>query len=201
MMADALGLLAVAACVGNGEVIPVKVALKPSAVGVAPSGGGGATVALLPFEDSRAERSRLGTRHSVWGSRMDFAPQGGGPGETTAQALASYLASKGWRAQYMTTSMAGDTDVVISGRILDLSVNANGSLGGTEVTAKNKLLVQAKNRADGSSLTETIGHSGNYHVFWFEQEDGEDILADVLEKNFEKFVANTKIDGKTIRFR
>lgn len=197
----AVSLLAVVGCAGNGDLIPVKVALKPSTASMTSPGGGGPTVAVVPFEDSRAERSKLGTRHSVWGVRSDFIALGDSSDVATARALASYLAKRGWQAQYVGSGTAPEADVLISGRIFDLSVNADGALGGTEVVAKNKLAIQAKNRSDGSSITETVSHTGSYHVLWFEQQDAEDILADVLEKNFERLVANTKMDGKSIRFR
>lgn len=196
----AVCFFAVVGCAGNGDLIPVNVALKPSTVNMTPPGGGGPTVAVVPFEDSRAERSKLGTRHSVWGRRSDFTPQGGSLSEATAQALASYLTKRGWQA-YLASGAAPDVDVVISGRILDLSVNAYGAVGGTEIVAKSKLIIQTKNRIDSSSITETVSHTGNYHVLWFEPQDGEDLLTDVLEKNFEKFAANTRADGKSVRFR
>ncbi len=194
-------LLAALGCASIGDQIPIKVATRPVTSDIPPLGGGGVTVAVGSFVDSRADRSKLGTRQSIWGTHSDFVPQGADPSVSMAQALTSYLAKWGWQAQYVVSGTAPEADVLISGIILDLSVNAEGTLHGTEVVAKNKLVIQAKNRSDGSSITETVSHAGSYHVLWFEQQDGEDILGDVLEKNFARFLANTRVDGKAIRFR
>jgi hypothetical protein len=123
-------------------------------------------------------------------------------GEVTAHALAEYLTRKGWRVQYVPTgSRLTGVDVVISGKILEASADARGAVGSTDITAKNKIVVQAKNLSDGSSITDTISHTGTYSVFWYGPEDTEDILSEVMEKNFERFVSQTKFDGPALRFR
>ena len=72
----------------------------------------------------------------------------------------------------------------------------------TDIEAKSKLIIQATNRQDHSSLTRTDAHSGSHdNVFWFEPQDGEQILSEVLERNFERFVMNTKFEDRMIRFR
>jgi hypothetical protein len=38
-------------------------------------------------------------------------------------------------------------------------------------------------------------------VFWYAQEDGEELVSEVLERNFEKFMSSTKFDGAALRFR
>ncbi len=87
-------------------------------------------------------------------------------GEVTAKALTEYLARKGWRAQYV-PSGAGMTggDVAISIKILEAFADAHGAIGSTDIAAKNKIVVQAKNLSDGSSITDTISHTGISSVF------------------------------------
>ena len=126
----------------------------------------------------------------------------GGQYQHNLKAFADYLTRKGWRAQYAASaSQAGGADVVISGKILELSADAHGVVGSTDITAKNKLTVQAANQADGSSITSTNSHTGNYTVFWYAPEDGEELVSEVLERNFEKFMSSTKFDGAALRFR
>jgi hypothetical protein len=91
--------------------------------------------------------------------------------------------------------------VLISGKILELSADAHGVVGSTDITAKSKLTVQAANQVDGSSITSTNSHTGNYTVFWYSPEDGEELVSEVLERNFEKFMSSTKFDGTALRFR
>ncbi|HJR78195.1 MAG TPA: hypothetical protein VJ805_14540 [Nitrospiraceae bacterium] len=199
-------MLLAGGCAGRSDLIPVTLAAKPkdgASTGAVKSLAG-PRVSVIPFEDGRADRSNIGTRKSIWGGESHFNVPSGSPGEETAQALAEYLKKKGWQAQYSKTapSSNGDgPDIVLSGKILDLNVDAKGGFGSTDVNARSKLAIQAKNRADESSITDTLAHSGTYSVFWFEPQDGEDILSEVLEKNFERFVLNTKFEDRSLRFR
>ena len=194
-------------CAGRGDVIPVTLAAKPKG---GASGDGavksmaGPRVSVVAFEDGRSDRSKMGSRKSIWGGETSFNVSSGSVGEDTAQAFADYLKKKGWQVQYSKTvplSNGDGPDIVLSGKILDLNVDAKGGFGSTDVNARSKLAIQAKNRADDSSITDTVVHSGTYNVFWFEPQDGEDILSEVLEKNFERFVLNTKFEDRSLRFR
>lgn len=195
-------LVSFGGCAGKGEVVPVNVALAPAA---APSTGVSASavkVVVTPFLDDRSDRTKLGVRHSLWGSDQEYAVKNGTAGEATAKALADYLARKGWRAQYVeSVSQAGGADVVISGKVQELSVDAHGVVGSTDIVAKNKVTIQAANQADGSSITSTNSNTGTYTVFWYAPEDGAEILSETLERNFEKFLSATKFDGAALRFR
>jgi hypothetical protein len=84
---------------------------------------------------------------------------------------------------------------------LEASADAHGAVGSTDIAAKNKIVMHAKNLSDGSSITDTISHNGTSSVFLYGPEDAEDLLSEVMEKNFEKFVSQTKFDGPVLRFR
>jgi hypothetical protein len=195
------------ACGGRGDVIPVNLAAKPKDGASGPAAAksmAGPRVSVVAFEDGRSDRSKMGTRKSIWGTESPFNVPSGSLGEDTAQAFADYLKRKGWQAQYSKTtplSNGDGPDIVLSGKILALNVDAKGGFGSTDVNASSKLAIQAKNRADDSSITDTVTHSGTYNVFWFEPQDGEDIVSEVLEKNFERFVLNTKFEDRSLRFR
>lgn len=198
-----LGALAgVSGCAGQGDPVPIALALKPLTEKTAASSASAVNVLVTPFGDDRSDRTKLGVHQSFWGTTEPLTMKDGTVGEVTAKALAEYLARKGWRAKYVPTgsSLTGG-DVVISGKVLEASADAHGAVGSTDIVAKNKIVVQAKNLGDGSSITSTISHSGTSSVFWYGPEDTEDILSEVVEKNFEKFVSQTKFDGPALRFR
>lgn len=189
-------------CAGKGEEIPMNVGIAPAATAAAAASVSSVKVAVIPFQDDRSDRTKLGTRHSLWGADQIYTVKSGTIGEATAKAFADYLTRKGWRAQYAASAnQAEGADVVISGKILELSADAHGVVGSTDITAKNKVTVQAANQEDGSSITSTNSHTGNYTVFWYAPEDGEELLSEVLERNFEKFMSSTKFDGAALRFR
>ena len=134
-----------------------------------------------------------------------FNVSSGSAGEETAQAFADYLKRKGWQAQYAKTAPAASEagpDVVLSGKILELAVDARRGVFLTDIEARTKLVIQARNREHTSRLVRTDALAGSDgDELRFEPQDGESILSEVLEKNFERFVINTKFEDRGIRFR
>ncbi|MBI4002524.1 MAG: hypothetical protein HY348_12165 [Nitrospira defluvii] len=205
----AVGLLLLLGCSGKSDIIPMSLNPKPptesNGTGQVVKSMSGPRVTVIPFEDGRADRTNVGSRSSMWGGESYFNVPSGSAGEATAQAFADYLKGKGWQAQYAKSeppASESGPDIVLSGKILDLAVEAKRGFMLTDIEAKSKLVIQASNRQDHSSLTRTDAHSGSHdNVLWFEPQDGEQILSEVLEKNFERFVVNTKFEDRTIRFR
>ncbi|HKO29974.1 MAG TPA: YajG family lipoprotein [Nitrospiraceae bacterium] len=195
-----LGIIIATGCAGKGERIDLKV---PIAKGtdekvVAMSS---ATVAILPFEDHRTDRLHLGTRHHLWGGESRFSLSSGSLGETTAQAFADYLKSRGWNATLVKGNGAPEADVTMTGQLIDVVVDAQSGIGQTTLNAKSRLAVQVKNHADGSQVRETLTSTGVNQVFWFDPEDAQELLNELYNKNFEKFMLDTTLDGKFLKLR
>lgn len=195
-----LGIILAAGCASKGERIDLKVPMASGADGkvVAMSS---ATVAIQPFEDHRTDRSYLGTRHHLWGGKSRFSLPNGTLGEATAQAFADFLTAKGWNANLVRDNAAEGADMTITGRLIDIGVDATSGIGQTTLSAKSRMAVQVKNRADGSQIRETLTGTGTNQVFWFDPEDAQDLLNELYNKNFEKFVADTKLDGTILKLR
>lgn len=195
-----VSLVALAGCAGTGEVIPLQihpVVTKSEAI-VKPAPA--LRVAVGPFEDGRSHKTGLGVRTHLWGGVSYFDVPGGNHADVVAQALTDYLTSKGWRV----TKRGGDdkgADVVLTGKILDIGVHAKSRVGFTEVTTKSKLALQAQNVADGSTIRMTLNGSGGDDVFWFDPEDAEALVNDVLTDSFGKLVQDTTIESKLLRLK
>ncbi len=194
------GIIFAAGCAGKGERIDLTV--HGASVGdekvVAMSSP---TVAIQPFEDHRTDRSRLGTRHHLWGGESYFSLSNGTLSEATAQAFADYLKGKGWNVTVAEGNRAAGADMTITGRLLDVGVEANSSVGQTTLNAKNRMIVHVLNHADGSEVRETLTSTGASQVFWFEPEDAQELLNELYNKAFEKFVTDTKLDGTILKLR
>ncbi|MCW5800690.1 MAG: hypothetical protein LZF60_10066 [Nitrospira sp.] len=204
----AVGLLLLMGCSGKGDIIPMTLTPKAKEMpntssAVKPMAG--PKVVVIPFEDARADHAKVGSRSSMWGGETDFHVSSGNAGEETGQAFADYLKRKGWLVQYQKAAPPesdNGPNIVLSGKILDLAVDAKRGFFMTDIEARSKLVIQANNREDGSSIVRTDAHSGSHdNVFWFDPQDGEELLAEVLEKNFERFVLNTKLEDRSLRFR
>ncbi len=194
------GIILAAGCAGKGERIDLTV--HGASVGdetvVAMSSP---TVAIQPFEDHRTDRSRLGTRHHLWGGESQFKLSNGTLSEATAQAFADYLKGKGWNATVAEGNRAAGEDITITGILRDVGVDAKSGIGQTALNAKIRLIVQVQNHADGSQVRETLTSTGASQVFWFDPEDAQELLNELYNKSFEKFVKDTQLDGKIIKLR
>ncbi|TKS64696.1 MAG: hypothetical protein EWM73_00134 [Nitrospira sp.] len=195
-----LGIILATGCAGKGERIDLQVPMASGAEDkvVAMSS---ATVAIQPFEDHRTDRSHLGTRHHLWGGESHFSLPSGTLGEATAQAFADYLKGKGWNAIVAKGHEIAGADMTITGKLVDVGVDAKSGIGQTTLNAKSRLVVQVKNYADGSQVRETLISTGTNQVFWFDPEDAQELLNELYNKNFEKFVTDTKLDGKILKLR
>jgi hypothetical protein len=193
-----LVFLIVTGCAAQGEKIDVKISTKAGTEAKPPTDTA-VKVAVVPFQDDRIDRSRLGTRQHLWGGESTFALPSSTVGEASARALADYLKQKGWQAALSTNGTGAD--ITITGRVLEVAVDAKSGVAHTTITGRNKMVIQADNSADGSKIRETVSGIGNDTVFWFDPEDAEELLNDLYEKNFERFLADTKLDGKVLKLR
>ena len=193
-----LSSLVITGCAAQGEKIDVKISAKPGTEAKPPAATD-VKVAVVPFQDDRIDRSRLGTRQHLWGGESTFALPNGTVGEASARALADYLKRKGWQAAVATNSTGAD--ITITGKLLEVAVDAKSGVAHTALTGRNKMVLQAKNAADGSKLSETVSGIGSDTVFWFDPEDAEELLNELFDKNFERFLADTKLDGKVLKLR
>jgi len=205
LLASGFGLLVLVACAGKGKVIPIDIRGSDSAGPAMTKETGGLSVAVTAFEDSRPEKNRLGTRTHFWGGESYFNLLGGKPGaEVAAQAVADYLKMTGWRAELVKGGGWGaesNADVTLSGKLLDLSVDAKGKFLQTEISSKSKIVVQALNRADGSTIRMTLNGAGTESVFWFDPEDAQGLMNEVLIASLEKLVVNTKVENNLLRLK
>jgi hypothetical protein len=191
-------VILLAGCTTTGERVDVVIPTASTGAGAAVTGSGnGPRVVVKPFEDARMDRTHLGSRSHFWGDTSYFDLPKGTVGEAVAKALVQQLNKRGWQA-----SMDGGTaDATITGTIQDLSVTAVSKFGRTELAAKNTMMLRVANHSDESTIQERLLGSGTDQVFWFDAEDAQQLVNEVLEKNIEKFIADTKVDGKTLKLK
>lgn len=194
-----IGLFAMVGCAGTGEVIPLQ--LHPVSTGAekittqAPP----LRVAIGSLDDGRSHHTGLGVRTHLWGGVSYFDVPGGKPTDAVAQALTDYLAAKGW--QVLKPGSRETADVVLAGKIQQLFVHAKSRVGFTEMTTATRLALQATNAADGSVVRLTLNGSGADDVFWFNPEDMQVLLNDVLTDSFAKLTQDTTVENRMLRLK
>jgi hypothetical protein len=197
----AVGLHALAGCAGSGEVVPMDIrAAVPTETTVKRPAG--LRVAVVALEDRRANKNAIGLRTHIGGGETYFDIYGGEPGDVVAQVLADYLRQKGWQAWMAKPGITvpGDSaDVTLSGQILDVSTRAQSRFGSTVITATVRLAIEAKNAADGSVLNLSTMASNSDTVFWFKEQDAQELLNSVLQGSLDKLAGTTRIEGRSLR--
>ncbi|MEP6887644.1 MAG: hypothetical protein ABI945_04900 [Nitrospirales bacterium] len=196
-----VGILALAGCGAKGEVVPINLVPVVQTSTQKPD----ALVVIVPFEDARPEPTHLGTRSHIMGGQSYFEIPGGKHGDAVSKAVADYLKGKGWNVMLVKSadSIAPEKpDVILTGKILALSMDAQSRfLRTTEMAAKSKIAVQAQNTADDSNVRMTLNGAGSQNVFWFDAEDAEKLLNDVLAESMEKLTTDTKFERKMLRLK
>lgn len=195
-----LGVSLATGCAGKGERIDIDVPVA-NVAGEKVAAMSSPTVAIQPFEDHRADRSHLGVRHHLWGGESHFSLSSGTLSEATAEAFADYLKGKGWNVTVAKGNRTTGADLTITGILIDVGVDAESGIGQTTLNAKSRMAVEVQNHADGSQVRETLTSAGSNQVFWFDSEDAQELLNELYNKNFEKFVKDTKLDGKILKLR
>lgn len=194
-----VSLITLAGCAGKGEVIPLQ--LHPVPAGAEKMTTPAATIRVVigPFDDGRTYHTGLGVRTHLWGGVSYFDVPGGKPADAVAQALTEYLTAKGWHV--LKQGSREGADVVFAGKIQEFFVHAKSRVGFTEMTTTTKLAIQATNTADGSVVRMTLNGTGSEDVFWFDPEDIQDVVNEVLTDSFGKLIQDTTVENKQIRLK
>jgi hypothetical protein len=195
----AVCLAVLAGCATNE---PVDLVIPSTSTSNASSTTGMATgpkVVVKPFDDARMDRTHLGSRSHFWGDMSYFDLPKDTAGEAVAKAVVQQLNKRGWQAS-LDGGGGAAPDATITGTIQDLSVIAVSKFGRTVLVAKNTMMMRVANN-DQSTIQERVLSSGTDQVFWFDPEDAQQLLNEVLEKNIEKFIADTQVEGRVVKLR
>ncbi|TKB90201.1 MAG: hypothetical protein E8D41_12695 [Nitrospira sp.] len=199
------GLLMGTGCGGTGKTVNLDLQQKHDAVQFMETEP--VRIVIESFEDRRQEKNRLGLRTHLWGGVTYFNVAGGRPGDMVAQILADRLKTRGWKNRAWTvqvtpsglTTNPNNADIVISGQLLDFSANAKSRLFSTVVTTNSRLVFTAKNIGDQSSTTRSIEGAQRETLFWYSDDDAQQLLAATLKDDIDRYLAETTIENKMLR--
>jgi hypothetical protein len=191
-----------AGCGGKGETRYLDVR-TPTAAAPSPEQEP-VRIVIEPFEDRRADKTRVGQRTHLWGGVTVFNVAGEQPGEVIAQALADRLQSRGWRGrpwkvQVGQSAAVPDADIVISGQVSEFSATAKSRVFSTVINASNKFSIQARNLSDSSATIRSVEGAQRTTVFWFAEEDVQELLAATLKDGIDRFIADTMVSDRALR--
>jgi hypothetical protein len=194
--------LALAGCAGKGEMRHLD--LKAPQTAGKPAEAGSAKIVVVPLEDRRAEKGRIGVRTHIWGGETQFNVAGDRPGDIIAAALVDRLKSRGWQdrawnARLGAAGTTADADIVITGAVQEFSAHAKSRVFSTAINTTGKFVFQAKNLGDGSTTTRLVEGAHKDLAFWFDEEDLQELLTETMMDGIERFISDTKIEQKALR--
>lgn len=198
-----VGVMAVmAGCVGEGKTRYLDVR-TPTAAAPSPEQEP-VKIVIEPFEDRRDDKTRVGQRTHLWGGVTVFNVTGERPGEVIAQALADRLKNRGWRGrpwkvQVGRSADVPDADIVIGGQVQEFSATAKSRVFSTVINASNKFSIQARNVEDSSVTIRSVEGAQRTTVFWFAEEDVQELLAATLKDGIDRFIADTMVADRALR--
>ena len=196
----ALGLvLLLAGCAGTGEVVPLKIKSLPSVRSINQNFQD-IKVVVERFEEG-SEASRLGVRTHLGGGETVFTAQGGKIGEVVAQVVADNLKSMGfqvWVRRSDATEVPAKPDITITGEVQQLSVQARSRVFSTKMTTKIKVVIQAANASDRSTVRLNLEGARESAVFWFEPDEVQELVNRTLKENLDKLLADIRVQDRAL---
>jgi hypothetical protein len=196
------GLLTSPGCGGSGQTFYFDVIPKQQSAQMAELDA--VKIVIEPFEDRRADKSRIGMRTHLWGGLTYFNVAGEKPGQVYAQALAERLQARGWqdRAWNVRIAQAGsipDADIVISGQIFEFAANAKSRMFSTYITSSNKLTITARNNVDRSSTSRSLEGAQSDTVVWFSEDDVKQVMTATVKDTLDRYLSDTTISQRAVR--
>jgi uncharacterized lipoprotein YajG len=197
-----VGVWMMSGCGGSGQTSHLDVIPKQEPAQMAEPEA--VKIMIEPFEDRRVEKNRVGMRTHLWGGVTYFNVTGEKPGEVYAQALAERLRARGWHdrswdARVVPVGAATGADIVITGQILDLSANAKGRMFSTALTTSSKVTISARNSGDKSTTNRSIEGAQTDTVFWFSEDDVQNLLKATIKDTIDRYVEDTTISQRALR--
>ena len=191
----------VVGCRGTGTVRTLDLREKPPMVQVTDIQP--VKIVIEPFDDRRADKSRVGLRTHLWGGTTYFNVPGDRLASVITQRLADRLRTRGWQDRVWDVRVAAgpvtDADIVISGQLLEFSASAKSRVFSTVIDTKSRFKVVAKNLADQSTTIRNIEGGRNRTVFWFSEDDVQEQLSVTLKDGIERLISDTTIEDKALR--
>jgi uncharacterized lipoprotein YajG len=192
-------LLLLTGCAGTGEIIPLKIQALPSVR--TPSQNFQNINVVVERFDEEAGANRLGVRTHLGGGETVFTAQGGKIGEVVAQVVADSLKSMGfqvWVKKSDASEVPAKPDIVVTGQVQQLSAQARSRFFSTKMTARAKVVIQAANASDRSTVRLNLEGAREDAVFWFEPGEVQELVNRMLKENLDRLLADVQVKDRAL---
>lgn len=195
--------LGVVGCQGSGQTVNFNPHAFPSTVKATTNHHEDLTIVVEPFQDKRAQKTRLGSRTHFWGGATHFNAWNGNLGEGMADLALEYLKQEKWQASRATTSEppagSAPADVILTGDILVMEANAKTGFGFTDIEVKLSVAFEVKNAVDGSTVRMVRGSKANETVRIFDPKDVEELTNLVAKDLFNQLFLDLTVKDRAFQ--
>ncbi|MGP0594689.1 hypothetical protein ACTRXD_19405 [Nitrospira sp. T9] len=197
--------LGVVGCQGSGQTVNFNPHAFPSTMKATTNSHEDLTIVVEPFQDKRAQKTRLGSRTHFWGGATHFNVWNGNLGEGMADLALEYLQQEKWQASRATTSEdpagSAPADVTLTGDILVMEANAKTGFGFTDIEVKIRVAFEAKNAVDGSTVRMVLGANGTDSVVTFDPKDVEVLTNHVAKDLFNQLFLDLTVKDRAFQLK
>ena len=93
-------------------------------------------------------------------------------------------------------------ELIVGARVpTDATITRGTRAAGLADLTVGEAAEHAQNVADGSTIRMTLNGSGDSDIFWFDPEDAQALVNDVLADSFGKLVQDTTVENKQLRLK
>lgn len=192
-------VLLLAGCAGTGEIVPLKIQALPSVRSINQNFQD-IKVVVEPFEEASGT-NRLGVRTHLGGGETVFTAQGGKLGDVMAQVVADNLKSMGfqvWVKKSDASEVPATPDITITGQVQQLSAQAQSRFFSTKMTARIRVVIQAANASDRSTVRLNLEGMREDAVFWFEPGEVQELVNRTLKENLDRLLADIRVKDRAL---
>lgn len=189
-------VLALGGCAGPGETI--KFSASADAVPAPEKAQNALRVAVVPFEDLRADKGTIGRHQHYVETRVDqLVPEPGSAAEQVTVFVVDYLKRAGFQVtRVQSGAAAGSADVVLSGQIESYWNEAVGRFFRTELTSRNRLVIRASNASDNSTVRTSVAGDATTKVVCFCLTDLEKLNSEALAQSLSRFLGDVTVSDR-----
>lgn len=200
MIVGVLGF-ALMACGGPGQTITLSVNMD--AVPTPEKVAAPLRVAVVPFEDVRSDKFRIGRYQHYSEATVDpLVPADGTAADQITNFVAEYLKRAGFQVSRVPAGESvthGSADVVLSGQIESYWNEAVARFARTKLATLNRLVFRVTNVGDGSKVRTTVVGAGTTTVVFFELTDLEKLDGEALGQTLTRFLADVVVVNRTLK--
>ncbi len=192
-------VLALVGCAGPGEIL--KFSASADAVPAPAKAQHALRVAVVPFEDLRADKGTIGRYQHYVETRVDqLVPEPGSAAEQVTAFVADYLKRAGFQVTRVPSgAAAGSADVVLTGQIESYWNEAKGRFFRTELTSGNRLVIRASNASDSSTVRTSVAGDATTKVVCFCLTDLEKLNSEALAQSLSRFLGDVTVSDRGLK--